>query len=143
MSPSTDYAFVDANRVKISRYDRFVNEHIYRRAEYLARAGLGIVAAYLFALAYGLVLLTRLAFQWRNPGPDRLTILFLVFTILYASALSCLTEVGENQRQRFFLDPLVFAVVAAGMRAIFLWVAGAVRSVRAQPTGTPGLAQPN
>ena len=63
MSPSTDYAFVDANRVKISRYDRFVNEHIYRRAEYLARAGLGIVAAYLFALAYGLVLLTRLAFQ--------------------------------------------------------------------------------
>ena len=121
MSPSTDYAFVDENRTRIARYDRFANDRFYFRTPYLLKVGLGIVGAYLFALGYGAVLLARLAWQRRNPGASRLTILFLVFTILYASALSCMTEVGENQRQRFFLDPLVFAVVVAGLRALWLW----------------------
>ncbi len=130
MSPSTDYAFVDENRLRIYRYDRFATERFYLRTPYLRKVGLGIVGAYLFALAYGVILLTRLAWQRRNPGPDRLTIMFMVFTAVYASALSCLTEVGENQRQRFFLDPLILAVVAAGLRALWLWIAGVVGSAR-------------
>ena len=84
----------------------------------MRRVGFGIVAAYVFAIAYGLVLFARFAVQRRNPGPANLTIMFLSFTILYASALSCLTENGENQRQRFFLDPLTLAVVAVGIPAV-------------------------
>lgn len=140
MSPSTDYAFVDENRRKISEYDRFATYRFYLRTQYLLKVGLGIVSAYLFALAYGVVLLARLAWERRNPGPARLTILFLVFTVLYASVLSCLTEVGENQRQRFFLDPLVFAVVAAGLRALWLWIAGVVRSAPTDSIQQAGFA---
>ena len=140
MSPSTDYVFVDENRTRIYSYDRLFTERFYIRTQYLAKVGLGIVGAYLFTLGYGLVLLARLAWERRNPGPARLTILFLVFTILYASALSCLTEVGENQRQRFYLDPLVLAVVAAGMRALWLSIAGLVRSARTSTIRQAGFA---
>ena len=129
LSPSTDYAFVDANRVKISEYDRFFAKHVYYRTEYLRRIGLGILGAYLFALAYGVALLGKLGWQRRKPTPAEFTIIFLAVTTLYASALSCLTEVGENQRQRFFLDPLVLAVVAAGLRGLAMWIGGLTRHV--------------
>ena len=141
-SPPTDYSFVDANVQKLKAYDRFVTENVYLRTPYFRRIGLGILAGYFFALAYGALLLVRLVWQRRNPGPKALTIMFLSSTILYSSALSCLTEVGENQRQRFFLDPLVLAVVAAGLQGLAIWVAGAMRSTdrvitAAEPLSTP------
>ena len=135
MSPSTDYPFVDENRRHILAYDRFANERIYMREEYLARAGLGIVGVYATAVMYGFLVLVQIAWRRRNPGPAALTVLFMVFTAVYSTALSCLTEVGENQRQRFFLDPLVFAVVAAGLWSLVLWTAGGIRRLyeRAMP----------
>jgi len=143
MSPSTDYAFVDANRVKIYAYDRFVNEHIYRRSEYLARAGLGSWPRTSSRSPTARCCSCGWRFSGGTRGRIGLTILFLVFTVLYASVLSCLTETGENQRQRFFLDPLVLAVVAAGMRDIFLWVAGALPRCPRPVAGLPGLVQPS
>lgn len=77
----------------------------------------GILAAYLFAVGYGAVLLARVAKTRENPGPEGLTILFLVFTTAYTVAVSCMTDVGENQRMRFVVDPLVLTVVAVGIRA--------------------------
>ena len=128
-SPATDYAFVDANAVKLYAYDRFFWKNVYFRTEYLRRLGLGILAAYLFAAAYAAVLLGKLGWQRRKPTPTEFTIIFLAVTTVYASALSCLTEVGENQRQRFFLDPLVLAVVAAGLRGLAIWTIGLIRHV--------------
>jgi len=65
-------------------------------------------------------LITQLARGTRKPDPALTTLLFLGLTVLYAYGVASLTEVGENQRMRFFLDPLVLVLVVHGLRALAL-----------------------
>jgi hypothetical protein len=48
------------------------------------------------------------------PGADALTILFIVFTCTYVAVATSLSDLGENQRMRFFLDlPIIASVTAS------------------------------
>jgi len=115
MSSSTDLDFVAANRKKIETYNRIVGDYVYGYTPSWRRIGLGVIAAYLFALGYSVVIVGKIVWQRRNPGAAALTVLFLVFTCAYVAVVTSLTDLGENQRMRFFLDWPIVASVAAGI----------------------------
>jgi hypothetical protein len=119
MRPSTEYRFIYNSRFQIITYASFVERYVYLRRS-PDGIGYGILAAYLFAAAYLTVLIAQLARRTRKPDPALITILFLGLTVLYAYGVSSLTEVGENQRMRFFLDPFVLVVVVHGLRTVAL-----------------------
>ncbi len=113
-NPSTDHAPVERNRQQMRAYDELVTRAVYLRTPYLLRLGVGILAAYIFAGAYALVVMWQLVVARRPATPEASTVLFMAFTCLYVFLVSTLFEAGENQRMRFVLDPLTLALVAAG-----------------------------
>jgi hypothetical protein len=126
MQPSTNYDYVQPNRSKLRRYTQFVDDYVYLRAGPVGM-GFGIIAAYFFAATYLVAIITRLAERIRKPDPATVTLLFIGLTAAYAYTVSSLTEIGENNRMRFFLDPLVLVLVAHGMRAVVGRVRALVR----------------
>jgi len=82
----------------------------------LSNLGFVLVAIYLLAFAMGLRRLLR--------GRDRATaadtaLLFIWLTVVYGSLAGNLLEVGENNRFRFVLDPLVLVPVAVAIQQWF------------------------
>ena len=116
---STDLDFVTANRQRIETYDRIVGDYVYGYTSSWRRIGVGVIAAYLFALGYGGAIVGQILWQRRSPGPGSLTVLFLVLTCAYIGVVTSLTDLGENQRMRFFLDWPIVATVAAGVHHLF------------------------
>lgn len=114
-NPSADHAPVDQNRQQIRAYDDIVTRAVYLRTPYLLRLGLGILAAYVLAGVYALVVMGQLVTARRTATPEACTVLFMGFTCLYVFLVSTLLEAGENQRMRFVLDPLALALVASGV----------------------------
>ncbi len=123
--PSDAYMFLASNREKILRlvmlWSTLVNGRFafklrpdLRRTDPWAyytcafvNTGLWLIAAYLAAFVLGVVLL------WRRRFRDS-TGLCLVFVWVAAFAAALIgnhTEVGENNRFRFVLDPLVLVLV--------------------------------
>ena len=118
-SSSTDLDFVTANRQRIETYDRIVGDYVYGYTSSWRRIGVGVIAAYLFALGYGGAIVGQILWQRRSTGPGSLTVLFLVLTCAYIGVVTSLTDLGENQRMRFFLDWPIVATVAAGVHHLF------------------------
>ena len=75
-----------------------MGDYVYGYTPHWRRIGLGVIAAYVFALGYSAVLVAKILWQRRNPGAEALTILFLVFTCAYVAVVTSLTDLGENQR---------------------------------------------
>lgn len=119
LSSPSEFASVEGNRRKIETYDRIVGDYLYVYSPHWRRIGLGVIAAYVFAIGYATVLLVGIARERRLPGADALTVLFVVVTCSYVAVVTSLTEVGENQRMRFILDPPIIACVTAGVVRLF------------------------
>lgn len=84
-----------------------------RDFEYRMRAwGLGFV---LLALGSVGVALLRGLRELRDDGGDRAlgaTLWFVAFTIVYVALVGNALELGENNRFRFMIEPLIFALIA-------------------------------
>jgi hypothetical protein len=118
-SSPTDLDVVAANRQKIESYNRIVGDYVYGYSPHWRRIGVGVIAAYLFALAYGAVLAANLVSHRRSPGADESTLLFLVFTCAYVAVVTSLSDLGENQRMRFPLDWAIVVTVASAVYQLF------------------------
>jgi hypothetical protein len=114
---------------KISSYDRWFNAVVYGRLG-PGKDGLFLVAAYVFALLFGL----WIAVKRLRPNADAatVTIAFATLTTVYVSLVGNFAEVGENFRFRFVVDPLVVSLVAAGIHRLLR---------RAQRRGRPPSAE--
>jgi hypothetical protein len=113
-------------------YDRWFNEVVYGQLG-LGQAGVFVIAAYVFALAVGLVATVR-GLRPGAPAPT-VAVAYALLTIFYVGVVGNLAEVGENYRFRFVVDPLAVALVAFGVRAL-------VRRRRVSASGAPDGAGP-
>jgi hypothetical protein len=115
LSSATDFDFVGENRRRMEAYDRVVGDYVYVYTPHWRRIGLAVIAFYVLAVGYAGVLIVEMVRKRTRPGAEALTVLFLVFTCVYVAVVTSLTDLGENQRMRFFLDPPIIASVAAGL----------------------------
>jgi hypothetical protein len=115
LSSATEFDLVGENRRRLEVYDRVVGDYVYVYTPHWRRIGLAVIAVYVLAVSYAGVLIVTMVWQRISPGAEALTVLFMVFTCAYVAVVTSLTDLGENQRMRFFLDPPIIASVAVGL----------------------------
>jgi hypothetical protein len=74
--------------------------------------GWTILAAHVFALIYGLRLTYRLLRRRLVASVASVTLAYVWLTLAYTTLIVTFAQVVENDRIRFFLDPLVVILVA-------------------------------
>jgi len=127
--PADNYYFLRLNRKKLKTLARIFNAVLLgqfndrlntslRRSNpvtfYLqsfTNTGFILIAAYILAFIYGILLLRR-----RHPLSQ--SYFFLWLTLLYAFLVGNFTEVGENNRFRFVLDPLLFPFIGLFIQSL-------------------------
>jgi hypothetical protein len=143
--PASDYGFLsERNRAAIRSWEgsydavvnlRFQRHDVYKLEDERARSplayyehnifnmGWSLLLAYCLVVAYGFRH-CRAAFR-RAPAdlPLVLTGAFLWISIVYVTVLGNALEYGENNRFRFDIDPLIFALLAVALPV--LWKRGA------------------
>jgi hypothetical protein len=130
--PASEYVFLESNAAKIPKIDRFFDVFLYGQVRERDLAGaLGplkrqileggwfIVAAYVVAIVGGGTLLWQRLRARKLRRPSAVTLLFLWSTVIYVTAVGTILEIGENNRFRFVIDPLVLAMV--GLVATEWW----------------------
>jgi hypothetical protein len=134
--PSLNYGFVAANRTHIQSYAEVFNRVVYLQTPWAARMGLGIFAAYAFALLYGLRVLVLWIRGRRSTDPVLVTLLYAWLTVSYVLVILAFTSGFENQRIRFVVDPFVVVLVAGAIREAWPAVRKRVNGqrVRRQPS---------
>ncbi len=90
----------------------------------LLRVGFGEIAwtlvfAHVLALLYGLKRTSDVIRRRAEATPEAVTIAYLWLTLVYVTAVVTFTQVVDNNRIRFFLDPLVVVLVALACRDLF------------------------
>lgn len=125
-SPS-DYWILGANAAKITPYTRAFEGLFYGRL--VGRWCLFLIVASPIALA-------RAAFVSLGRGARAIdpaaavTLLFLTGTAAYATLVSNLLDVGENNRFRFAIDPILLVLIALAVRDAARWIADRRRGSR-------------
>jgi len=78
----------------------------------LLSPGILLIAMHIFSVFYalGLLFLNRKSLQQNRAL--YLTVSFLMLNILYVTAVGILAELGENQRHRFMVEPMVWILLA-------------------------------
>ncbi|HXO21598.1 MAG TPA: hypothetical protein VOA87_16935, partial [Thermoanaerobaculia bacterium] len=108
-----DSAWLGENRRRIAGFSRWFDRLVYGQWEaFQGRFGPRCVA-WVPLLLFPLLLVSagRRAFQGLRRHDDlasSLTIAFIVFTILYVTAVGNLVELGENNRFRLLVEPFLF-----------------------------------
>ena len=126
--PASAYLFLDANAGHISALDRFASIALNGRFSFHSDYGLrqtqparyylqGLLnTGWLLILAYALILVVGLFFLFRpssfrlHPSafiPHPSSFFFLWFSVAWVTLVANAVEVGENNRFRFMVDPLV------------------------------------
>ncbi len=86
----------------------------YASGHDFADIGFFSVLAFVSALVFGLVG-CRVSFSQQRPGSDeaatQTTVLVMVLTILYVAVVGNAADIGENNRFRFMVEPLVLVLV--------------------------------
>jgi hypothetical protein len=132
--PASHYFLLKHNLRRIETWDRLYDFFVYGSFAPHAgdansqkimdaiypKVGWFIFAAYAAALFFGWRLV-RGGFAGGPPDAATLTLLFLWTTLVYVWLTGNLMELGENERFRFYTEPLVVAIVAA-------WFAGKIHS---------------
>lgn len=121
-TPADDYRYFGKNRTKIEplarvfnalfsgQFNRYINpglrvtKPILHHLQVLAHTGLFIIIGYGCVFIAGILLLRS-----RHANFTSQTLIFIWVTLLYGLLVGTLTEVGENNRFRFVLDPLMLA----------------------------------
>jgi hypothetical protein len=119
---------------KIHGYTRLVD----RAALLQIRAGQPawtIVLAYIAALLYGLRLTYRLLLRRMEAAASVVTLAYIWLTVAYVTVVVSLTEILENGRIRFVVDPLVVVLVAAAAHDVLPRARDAIRARRQATSG--------
>lgn len=119
--PASDYPFLQFNREAIEPLSRWYNRYIAWQPRYPAAPGFdfrgpatvgwGIVAGFVLCLAWGAWLAPGLL-QRQGLDAYRATLLFAWLNILYVTVVGNAFEIGENQRFRFLINPLLAVMLA-------------------------------
>ena len=130
--PAQDYAFLSQNSGRIAAWARLWDiaangRFVYHTGSprladnpwnfylrYLANCGFFVLLAYLAFLAFGIALLVRR--RWADPAGQAL--LFIWANVCLLAFVSNAVEVGENNRFRFVLDPLVLVMIGALVQSL-------------------------
>jgi len=124
---STDYVLLEPNRTRIGFWNRSYDAVFYGRIPFdLSRTGILKTTSprghfpYLF-LFIGLPVLfvfgARLALTRTSEldRAQRITLAFILFTIIYSALVGNLLEAGENNRFRFETDPLSLVLLGLAL----------------------------
>jgi hypothetical protein len=104
------------NRSKIEAYDDLFNRVVLLQTGYLVSFGWTILVAHVFALIYGLRLTYRLLRRRIAASVASVTLAYVWLTLAYTTVIVTFAQVVENDRIRFFLDPLVVILLAVPVR---------------------------
>jgi hypothetical protein len=116
--PATDSDFIAKNRDQIRGYVKLFDRIVLLRTGF-SQIALMLVLAHVVALLYGLVRTSRIIRRRVEATPEAVTVAYLWVTLVYVTAVITFTQVSENNRIRFFLDPLVVILLASGFRDLF------------------------
>jgi hypothetical protein len=120
LQPSTETPFVTANRSQLGWYGT-----VFDRAVLLQPAddeiGWAILAVHTAALLYGLVLAVRLLNRRVEATATSVTLAYVWLTLAYVTIVVALTQVMENERMRYLVDPLALVLFAAAVRETAAW----------------------
>ncbi|MEQ8818682.1 MAG: hypothetical protein RLY93_00420 [Sumerlaeia bacterium] len=72
----------------------------------------------LLGIGVGVAVALALIRERRRPTGSEFLILFLAFNVLYVSGIGTLLEVGENNRFRYQIEPVLFVLVAAAIQRL-------------------------
>ena len=81
--------------------------------------GFFLIIGFFVSLTYGIILIINALKNKKRNDSYILTILFIVLNILYVSTLFNLFKVGENQRFRFNIDPLLLILFGLFINNVF------------------------
>jgi hypothetical protein len=147
--PANEYVFFQGNRQQMLAWDDFYNKVLYGqllpherrgwKSGYVTRHDLMRLSGIGFFLIAGFV--TFIICGWRllrkglsggvwDPG-FRPTLLFIYLNVLYVSVVANLVEIGENNRFRFIIDPLILAGLGLCLDRIQRKIAGHLAGRRA------------
>ncbi len=129
---SSDNEFLNANSSRISTlvnaWDVFFYGQVRKGEDIAAYLRLGapyypdavawlVVIVFLCAVLFGLFMLAR---QCQNlPEPIRLSLLFIWWNIVYVAVVGNLFDLGENNRFRFVVDPLMYTLAFWAVFQVF------------------------
>jgi len=128
--PTSDYPYLRENREAIEPWSRFFARYVAGQPRYPVdpqflrqpgQIGYFAAAAHVLSLLFGLGLVVVHARARTRPGRDALFI-FLWLQIAYVAVVGNALEIGENQRYRFYVMPLVLCMVAELARRLWLRV---------------------
>jgi hypothetical protein len=95
------------DRIFYGQLKSYEGDYRYRWVTDPAQVGSLLVVAYAAAIIYGL----KIVFTHDRYARDVVgTVAFITFTILYFTVMANFLDLGENNRFRFVLDPLVLVV---------------------------------
>jgi hypothetical protein len=124
---------------KIHGYTTLVDRAVLLQVR-AGRPAWTIVLAYIAALLYGLRLTYRLLLRRKEAAASVVTLAYIWLTVAYATLVVNLTEILENGRIRFVLDPLVVAVVAAAAHDVFPRARDAIRARRQETNSAQAIS---
>lgn len=135
--PASEYLFLAPNARVIHGYETFYNaflhgkfgEHAFvkeqGRLDYSDRKsdwghiGFVTLLALLAVIAFGMERTIQIVRRVESRTPANWAFLFLAGNIAYVTLIGVLLEVGENNRFRYQIEPLLFVAVAAAIN--MLW----------------------
>lgn len=120
--PASDYWYLEKNRQRIQRWDTFYKRVFlgqfitpyWKKDEqknlsyYLKKIGMSgvfLVCGIPLLFIYSIVVTVKAFLQRPLNSSYALTLLFLCLNIVYVTLISNLTELGENYRFRFLIEP--------------------------------------
>jgi hypothetical protein len=97
----------------------FLVRYDTRRIEWASAAASSLLprVALLLGLVGGVAAGARFALQRSRPRHDRVVLAYLVATVVWLTACSTLVEIGENDRIRWEIDPLIVVLVGYTLRS--------------------------
>ena len=119
--PSFTYGDLNSNKSKIKAFieiycktfffDNYLMKKIFNSDVYLLMGILSIIAA-LVALLEIIFFAMKESFGFKKDFKKRGLILsYMLFIIIYYTLISCLFEIGENNRFKFLVEPLIYIIV--------------------------------
>ena len=128
--PASDYPFLAENRAAIEPYSRVFSKVLAAQPTYPEKpgfllkpgsVGIFLVIGNVLAMAFGLGVLVRCAWQQRVSAIDA-SLIFLWLNVMYVAVVGNALEMDENQRFRFAVNPFIAILLAVGaQRTIDYW----------------------
>jgi hypothetical protein len=113
--PPDNYRLLGATKKKILLWADVFDEVVYGCIGRNQKEALFLIVLFPLLILYGIYYLIKV-----NKDPTiRITIAYILFTIIYVTIVGLLFDVGENNRFRYVIDPLLF--VLAGLLINSLW----------------------